>query len=396
MSRKSFGIYIHIPFCVRKCPYCDFASAPGSREERVSYLDAVESEIRSTNWKGTEAVTVYFGGGTPSELGPPELGRIIGTLREIFSVTPEAECSIECNPGTLSKSKLTRMRTMGFNRLSLGVQSFSDRFLRLLGRIHTSEEAREAYRLIRSAGFDNVNLDLIFGLPGQTLEEWRDDLRKALDLRPEHLSLYALTIEPETEFGRLIRGAEPGAAAPKAQATGLSLDLPVPTEVDEELSASMYEVALDLTSAAGYEQYEISNFALPWKECRHNLLYWRNEEYLGFGLSAASYVNGVRWSNVKDRSRYVRAAYEDRLCPGFSEQLEPRAALGEEIMLRLRLAEGFSSCELSKKYGLDPEILYSEPLAFFVSEGLLERRTGSIRLTARGRLLANEVCGRFL
>ncbi len=377
MSCKSFGIYIHIPFCVRKCPYCDFVSAPGNRPERVSYLDALASEIRATAGKGQKARTIYFGGGTPSELGPPDLRRVMETVREVFDVLPEAECSVECNPGTLSKSKLARMRSMGFNRLSLGVQSFSDRFLRLLGRIHTSAEAREAYRLIRSSGFGNVNLDLIFGLPGQALEDWRKDLREALDLRPEHLSLYGLTIEADTEFGRLRERGLLG-------------------EVDEEVAASMYETAIELTAEAGYEQYEISNFALPGKECRHNLIYWHNEEYLGFGVSAASYVDGVRWSNVKDRDGYVRAASGGCLTPGYTERLGPRAALGEEIMLGLRLAEGFSSSELCRKYSLDPEVVYSDTLRFFLSEGLLARQNGSIRLTPRGRLLANEVCRRFL
>ncbi|RPJ86012.1 MAG: radical SAM family heme chaperone HemW, partial [Acidobacteria bacterium] len=286
MSSRGFGIYVHIPFCVRKCPYCDFVTAPGNREERVSYLDALQSEIRASEWRGYQARTIYFGGGTPSELGPPDLQRVIETVQDVFGVPSGAECSIECNPGTLSKSKLARMRSMGFNRLSLGVQSFSDRFLRSLGRIHTSAEASEAYQLIRSARFDNVNLDLIFGLPGQTLEDWHKDLREALDLRPEHLSLYGLTIEPETEFGRLKQRGQF-------------------EEVDEELAASMYETAVDLCAGAGYVQYEISNFALPGKECRHNLIYWHNEDYLGFGVSAASYVGGVRWSNVKDRAGYV-------------------------------------------------------------------------------------------
>ncbi len=377
MSGKCFGIYIHIPFCVRKCPYCDFVSAPGKREERAAYLDALESEIRAGAWKGQKARTIYFGGGTPTELGPPDLRLVMKTVREVFDVPPDAESSIECNPGTLTKSKLARMRSMGFNRLSLGVQSFSDRFLRLLGRIHTSDEARQAYQLIRSAGFDNVNLDLIFGLPGQTPDDWRKDLREALDLRPEHLSLYGLTIEPETEFGRL---REKGLLG----------------EVDEEAAASMYEAAIELTADAGYEQYEISNFALPGKECRHNLIYWHNDEYLGFGMSAASYVDGVRWTNVKNRDGYVRGASGGCLAPGYTERLDPRAALGEEIMLRLRLTEGFSSSRLRRKYSLDPEFVYSDTLKFFLSEGLLARQNGSIRLTPRGRLLANEVCRRFL
>jgi len=377
MSCKSFGIYVHIPFCVRKCPYCDFVTAPGNREERLSYLDALESEIRTGTWTGHQARTIYFGGGTPSELGPPDLCRVVESLREVFEVQPEAECSIECNPGTLSKSKLARMRSMGFNRLSLGVQSFSDRCLRSLGRIHTAAEVREAYQLIRAARFENVNLDLIFGLPGQTLEDWRQDLREALDLRPEHLSLYGLTIEPETEFGRLKqRGAL--------------------QETDEDTAASMYETAVELTAVAGYGQYEISNFALPGRECRHNLIYWHNEEYLGFGVSAASYVDGVRWTNVKNRDGYIRAVTDGRLVPGDTEQLNPRTALGEEIMLRLRLAEGFSSSELRRKYGLDPEAVYSDTLELFLTESLLERLNGSVRLTPRGRLLANEVCKRFL
>ncbi|HXK58665.1 MAG TPA: radical SAM family heme chaperone HemW [Acidobacteriota bacterium] len=372
-----FGLYVHIPFCVRKCPYCDFVSAPVGRDDRVAYLQALESEIRHSEWKGQTARTIYLGGGTPSELEPDDLGRLVDTIRDTFRLVPDAECSIECNPGTLSPSKLEAMRSMGFNRLSLGAQSFSDRLLGVLGRIHTGDAVRESYSLVRAAGFDNLNLDLIFGIPGQTLEDWQNDLHEALQLRPEHLSLYGLTIEPDTEFGKL---KEQGRLR----------------EADEEVAASMCEVAVEMTADAGYEQYEISNFALPGKECRHNLIYWRNEEYLGFGVSAASYVGGARRCNTKDRRAYVEALSQGRLPSREEERLDARSALGEEIMLRLRLADGFSSSHLRDKYGLDPDVIYADPLSFLVSEGLLARQNGVVRLTPRGRLLANEVCRQFL
>ena len=269
------------------------------------------------------------------------------------------------------------MSDLGFNRASLGVQSFSDSSLRLLGRIHTAEEARRAYRDMREASFQNLNLDLIFGLPGQSLGEWRKDLSEAIALAPEHLSLYNLTIEPETEFGR-------------------RRDHGLLQEVDEDLAAAMYEAAVDMAQAAGYEQYEISNFCRPGKECRHNLVYWHNNEYVGLGVGAASYSGGTRSTHTRDRAAYVAGVRSGRIPQSSEEKLEPRAALGEEIMLRLRLNEGVPIPVVNERYGVDLENIYAGRIDFLVSERLLSRHDRILQLTPRGRLLANEVCRRFL
>jgi oxygen-independent coproporphyrinogen III oxidase len=374
---ESFGIYVHIPFCVRKCPYCDFASAPAEAAERASYLDSLEAEIGGSEVQGRAASSVYLGGGTPSELDPEQLERIVRRLEQTFEILPDAEFSIECNPGTLTREKLAGMRALRVNRVSLGVQSFNDRLLASLGRIHSGDEARAAYQLLREAGFQNVNLDLLFALPGQSLKDWKRDLVEAITLRPEHLSLYSLAIEPSTEFGRL-------AAAGRLSAA------------EDDLAADMYEGALDLTSAGGYAQYEISNFALPDRQCRHNLVYWHNQEYLGFGLSAASYISGRRWVNTRDLPVYVRQAVAGRVDRSVDEVLRGRSALGEEIMLRLRLNEGFSIPDLTERHGIDLTATYAETLDLLGAAGLLVVTGERVELTRAGRLLANEVCSRFL
>jgi oxygen-independent coproporphyrinogen-3 oxidase len=378
-SRDSagLGLYVHIPFCVKKCPYCDFTSAPADDAERRAYLDSLKIEIGGSSARGVRCRTLYFGGGTPSQLNAGEFTALLDSIRQAFPLTPDFEFSVECNPGTLSTEKLAAMRQCGVTRVSLGVQSFSDRSLGILGRIHTAEEAREAYSLLRRAGFDNLNVDLIFGLPQQTLEDWKRDLRDALGLAPEHLSLYGLIIEPATEFGRL-------------------RDLGQLAVADEDLSAEMYEAAMDLTEAAGLRQYEISNFAVPGRECRHNLIYWRNEDYLGFGVSAASSQAGVRWTNTRDRGKYVAQAAAGSLERCAEEKLDAREALGEEMMLRLRLNEGAPFEALRERYGCDISQLFGDEIASLVQAGLLTRTDERLQLTRRGRLLASEVCVKFL
>ena len=378
-SSKSagLGIYIHIPFCASKCPYCDFTSAPAEEAERAVYLCALKAEISASPHRGSRGRTLYLGGGTPSELSPEQLADVVKTAREAFPLADGAEVSIECNPGTLTPAKLQAMRESGVNRVSLGVQSTFDRHLGTLGRIHNAREAREAFDSLRREGFDNVNVDLIFGLPNQTVDEWEQDLVEVLAWTPEHVSLYGLMIEPQTEFGRLQRLGQLTAA-------------------DDDLAATMYEAALDWTALAGLEQYEISNFAKPGRECRHNLVYWRNEEYVGFGVSAASFASGARWINPKDRKLYTTQVKAGALERGSEERLEGRAALGEELMLRLRLNEGAPLNFLSERYNCDVEQLYWEEIASLVETGLLVKAEDRLSLTRRGRLLASEVCVKFL
>jgi len=395
LSRKPLGLYVHIPFCYRKCYYCDFAAGPAPQQIREQYVDALLQEIRSSPWKGQAARTVYFGGGTPSELETPQLQRIVDALQDTFRFlpsdvptsapehlntrTPEhlhtTEWSIECNPRTVTEESLGAMVLMGFNRISLGVQSFHDHHLKAIGRIHDAAEAGEIVFAARRAGFRRVNLDLIFCLPGQTLREWQADVERALELGPGHLSLYNLTVEDKSEFGRRHR-------------LGM-LALP-----DEDLSADMYEWVIDRLAAAGLEQYEVSNFARPGEECRHNRIYWRQEEYLGFGLAAASYLGGARWANTRSMQRYLATAgaSPER---SLEERLSPGAACGEAIMLGLRTAEGIDLEGTALRYGLPGEA-YRKTAVRLIEEGLLNAVGRRVRLTRRGILLANSVCAEFL
>lgn len=371
------GVYVHVPFCIRKCPYCDFNSGPVREGTRRPHLEALEREIRRSPWRGCRGRTVYFGGGTPSELSGPELEALVTALRHTFALAEAAEWSIECNPGTVSLDSFRFMRGLGFNRVSLGVQSLHDRHLRFLGRIHDADEARKAYAWARTAGFHDVNLDLLFAIPGQTLVEWIRDLDEVLALGPDHLSLYNLTLEPNTEFGR--RHARKELQEP-----------------DEELAAAQFEEALDRTAAAGYEHYEISSYARSGSKCLHNLIYWRNEPYLGFGLSAASYIDGRRWTNTGHYGKYAAAAPSGRVPRATEEALTGQAALAEEIMLRLRMREGFSLSDLSHRYETDAAALYRETLDFLTVQGLIEGDGDRVRLTRRGVLLATEVTAEFL
>ena len=374
---SELALYIHIPFCERKCHYCDFTSGPVSSASRQTYLRALKHEISISPWRESSARTVFFGGGTPSELSISEMLELVETLGDHFTIHKDAEWTLECNPSTATDSSyFVRLLEMGFNRISIGVQSFHDDHLRSLGRIHNAAQARQTYNWIREAGFDNVNIDLIFSLPEQTLAEWKSDLMEAFQLNPEHLSLYGLSIEPGTEFGHRHRRGE------------LS-------ELDENGSADMYNLNMEMTAQTGYFQYEISNYARLDRKCLHNLIYWRNEPYLGFGVRAASYLDGLRWRNTENLAAYIDPV-SSPIQRSSSELLSPREALGEEIMLRLRMEEGISISKLSYRYSLDVASLFSETLKSLRIHGLVTGGLDQVRLTGRGKLLANEVCLQFL
>jgi oxygen-independent coproporphyrinogen-3 oxidase len=370
---QALALYLHIPFCVRKCSYCDFNSGPSTEDAREQYVRTLCREIAQSPWAGGRARSVFYGGGTPSELTAEQLHRTNQCLRDTFQMEPKVEWTLEVNPGTVTPESLGAMLEAGFNRISIGVQSFHDHHLKAIGRIHTAAEARQAFRWAGKAGFRSRNLDLIFGLPDQTLPEWASDLDALMELRPEHVSLYGLIVEEKTEFGH-------------RHALGR---LPLP---EEDAVADMYEMTLDRLSAAGYAQYEISNFALPGHACRHNLVYWRNEPYLGFGVSAASFIDGLRWSNTASAR-----AYRDQVEHGHSaaepgERLEGKAAAGEALMLALRLNSGADLEELSKRHGCDMSELFKREIDRFVDLELLEWSCeGRLRLTRRGLLLSNNV-----
>ena len=376
-AEKPVAIYIHIPFCAHKCLYCDFNSKPALLEEKQAYVDALISEIRNCEYHGMPASTIYLGGGTPNELTGDEIETIITVLDMNFKFIDDKEWSIECNPGNVSPAFFKRLAELEFDRVSLGAQSFSEAQLQALGRLHSVSDILNSYDWIRDAGIDNVNLDLIYGIPGQRFEDWLEDLREAFFMAPEHLSLYNLTIEKDTRLSRLVKE---GLVEP----------------CDEDLAADMYEAAMELTDRAGYEQYEISNYALPEHECRHNIAYWKNEPYLGFGLSAASYMDGLRWTNTGDWREYLKGASGGTVPSVHKEKLKPREALGEEIMLRLRMSSGADIEQLSAKYRLPVEELFSDSIAFLVNEGLLDREGSYITLSRKGMLLASSVSAEFL
>jgi oxygen-independent coproporphyrinogen-3 oxidase len=325
--------------------------------------EAIVREIRSSPHAGRPAKTVFFGGGTPTFLAADRLRSILEAVLECHPPTPGCEITSEANPGTVDAEKFASMRAAGFNRLSIGVQSFDEEELRALDRVHTVEEVYRTYDAARQAGFQNVNLDLMFALPNQTPAAWSRNLSSALSLRPEHLSLYCLTIEPNTRFYRLLR-------------RGL---LPLPPD---EVQREMYEITLDLTSAHGYEAYEISNFAQPNYQCRHNLCYWRGEEYVGYGPGAVERVGFRRWTHIKHPAAYCQAVErgEDLACE--SEMLDDRTLAFERLMLGLRLAEGVP---LHLMPGV-PE--RAQPL---IEQGWLERSNGHLRLTREGRHWCNRI-----
>jgi len=322
----SSALYIHLPFCRAKCRYCDFASFPDRAADIPRYLAALSLEMEAHRDKPLE--TLYVGGGTPTLLEPGQWRSLMSSVRRRFSLSGPCEATVECNPESVTREKLAALSAEGVNRLSFGLQSDRDEFLARLGRLHDVARFREAWALARSLGFSNVNLDLIFGIPGQTLADWKETLDRALEFSPEHVSAYALSVEEGTEFHR--RGVKP----------------------DSDLQADMYEAAADTLESAGYVHYEISNFARPGFECRHNLRYWRNLPSVGVGVSAASYENGVRRKNTASLDDYLRAVESGRSPAVEEDRLPTDQQKGEDLMLALRLKEGMSlSPEMDRLYG---------------------------------------------
>jgi oxygen-independent coproporphyrinogen-3 oxidase len=390
-SPGPLGLYLHLPFCDHKCAYCDFNSYAGLDHLIPAYVDALVRDLAlwAPLTHGWAVQTVFFGGGTPSLTPPALLCRILDTVRTQCSLAPDAEISLEANPGTVGREYLTALRDLGINRLSIGVQSFDDRQLRLLDRIHDAGQATAAFRAARAAGFDNVNLDLMFGLQAQDLDGWQRNLRRACELGPEHLSLYALTVEPGTKLaGQIARGSVP--------------------EPDADLQADMYEAAQDAMASAGYLQYEISNWAKPGRECRHNLIYWRNQPYLGLGAGAHSCFLGRRFAMVRAPGAYIERVVGSVPLTGWGsplagfqhvvdEQVLDRATdASDTLILGLRLNEGVDIAAFERRFGLALQQAAGSQLDQLCGYGLLERAGGRLRLTQRGRLLSNEVFVRLL
>jgi putative oxygen-independent coproporphyrinogen III oxidase len=356
------GLYVHVPFCLTRCGYCDFNAYAGLGHLASRYVDSLEAEagLWAEEWRGERFGSVFLGGGTPTTLDQADLARLLAALRGWFDV-PGAEVTIEANPDTVDAAKLAALREAGYTRLSMGAQSFDQRVLNALERVHRPESVRRAFTAARTAGHTNVNLDLIYGANGETLASWRRTLEETIALRPEHVSAYALTIEPATPLGRkvqagLVSGPEP------------------------DLQADMFDLACELLGEAGYGHYEVSNWALSGFECKHNLGYWRKQPYLGLGAGAHSYRGARRWWNLRPPTEYLDAVERGLRPVGGEERLTPQEERLEEVFLKLRILEGVPVTSVA-----------GDVASGFLKQGLLRHRNGHLVPTERGMLLLNEL-----
>ena len=377
--KKDLGLYIHIPFCARKCEYCDFLSWSAGEEEREQYVEALLLEIESYREfaKGYRVSTVFIGGGTPSVLLPKQMERILQKVYEVFELEKRPEITIEINPGTVNEEKLQCYKENGVNRLSMGLQSVNNEKLRLLGRIHTYQDFVGSYELARKVGFDNISLDLISSIPGQTLQDWKKELETATGQKPEHISVYQLIIEEGTPF------YEKYAEHPEL--------LP-----DEETSREIYLWTGKFLKEAGYEQYEISNYTKSGKESRHNLKYWERGDYLGLGLGAASMVRNIRMSNTKDMKTYLERCTQPKTMREDVQFLEEPRQMEEFMFLGLRKTRGVSKKEFRRTFGREMDMVYEKALHKCLENGMLLEHKDRIFLSEEGTLLSNMVLSEFL
>jgi oxygen-independent coproporphyrinogen-3 oxidase len=376
------GLYIHVPFCVRKCLYCDFYSLPtghGALAKRLNtdahdaslFLDALEAELKQLPADFRPA-TIFVGGGTPTELSTTDFTRLLSLIRGSVDISRIVEWSCESNPGTLTADKAKMMRDAGINRVSLGVQSFDPKALEFLGRIHSSEEAVAGYHLLREHGFDNVNLDLMYGVPGVSIETVESDVRKLIELSPDHAACYCLIFEDGTPLTELRNKG-------------------FVKEVDDDRELEQYARVRDLLGAAGYGHYEISNFARPGRECRHNLLYWGPGEYLGCGPSAHSHWQGKRFGNIRNLDQYCERMLKGESARAFEEHLDPAARAREALVMGLRRLEGISRDRFREETAFDYRDLCGDSLTWLCEEGLLEESDNRLRLTTRGLFVSDGI-----
>src|SRR5258707_11185812 len=381
---ETVSLYLHIPFCHTRCYYCDFNTYAGILPLREPYVRALLTEIElagklAQSADGTSRLsrTIFFGGGTPSLLTVAQITRLLKACHRAFAVDEDAEITLEANPGTLSFEQLAGLHAAGINRLSMGAQSFDAELLKTLGRIHSPKEITQAVRYARAAGFTSINVDFMFGLPGQTMHHWRETLDRALDMRPEHLSLYSLIVEEGTPFytwtheGRIIPG-------------------------DEDLCADMYEYADERLQAAGYANYEISNWSLPGHQARHNLTYWHNLPYFGMGAGAYSSFGNRRFSNERDPQAYIRLLKAGQRPEVESENIDSAQAMAETAFLALRTAQGLHLPTFEQRFAVPFSQFVGNRLQFVQKAGLLKQEHEWLRLSKRGRLLGNEVFLRLL
>ncbi len=363
---RPVGLYLHIPFCVKKCVYCDFASWSGREAWMAPYADRAEAEIWEKSRRDVEIGSVFIGGGTPSVYPLPLMERLLKAAEAAFGFAPDCERTMEMNPGTVTEDLLALLREHGFNRVSMGMQCAQDALLQKLGRIHRFREVEESAALLRRAGFDNFNLDLMLGLPGQTREDLAESIRRAADLGCTHMSCYGLIVEEGTPLQARVEKGE--------------WVLPDPEEERE-----MYDLALAMTAGLGYHQYEISNFALPGRECRHNVHVWKRGEYIGIGCAAAGFMDGKRYQNPRMLSDYLKGV------PPEEERIGPEEAMFESVMLGLRMTMGITDREFHERHGAHLEAVYGTRWAAALRNGLLAWDGERLRLTRRGMDVQNSV-----
>lgn len=394
---RNLELYIHTPFCVKKCEYCDFLSFSSDDNTQARYVHALLQEIKyyGSLMKNYRVSTIYIGGGTPSWLDENLMTTVMKQVHDSFSIAPDAEISIECNPGTVTEAKLRKYLASGINRLSIGLQSGDNEELKLLGRIHTYEQFLKTYELARSVGFKNINIDIISGLPYQTARKYGETLQKVIRLKPEHVSAYSLIIEKDTPFYETY----------KFDAVRQEAGLPTEVLPSEDEVYKMNKITQIVLKKAGYNQYEISNYAKRGFECRHNIGYWSRENYLGLGLGASSLVENVRYSNTRELYKYIEGCDnitdvgEDIFVANIHEEanvINRQAQMEEFMFLGLRMNEGVYRNEFEKCFGLPIEAVYRDQLEELKQEDLLEMREGRIYLTDKGMDLSNYAMAKFL
>jgi len=374
------GLYLHFPFCIAKCPYCDFNSYQLEKDNQVSsYISALYREISaySPKLKKSNISTIYMGGGTPTILSGVQIYNIVEFCKDKFNIDKNAEITIEANPGTLDAEKIKLLIESGINRLSLGAQSFNNLLLKKLGRIHNTKDIIDSYYLARERGFSNINLDIMFALPGQTIEDFKVTLKKAVSLKSDHLSLYNLTIHPETAYYRKYKKGQ----------------LQLPNE-DEEFN--MYRWAINFLEEKGFEHYEIANFARPHKRSMHNLIYWQNQPYLGIGAGAYSFLKGYRYINFKDPVKYIQEVMNGKLPIDQGEKLSLKKRMIETIILGLRTKDGVSYKKFLKRFKVDMNSIFYQQINKLINLRLLLKDDYKIKLTRKGIFLANIVFREFI
>ena len=373
------GLYIHVPFCVQKCNYCDFNSFKIKGNDKKEYLNAIEKEMKlyCDEFKNKQFDSVFFGGGTPSILNIEELKRLVGSVFKNFNIKETAEVSMECNPGTINKEKLIHMKELGINRLSIGLQAIQNHHLKYIGRIHSYEEFEKNYLEAKEVGFDNINIDLMYALPNHKKEEWKESLDKIISLNPSHISAYSLILEEGTKLHEMYDNEE------------FSL-------LDEDTDIEMYNYTINKLKENGYNQYEISNYSKEYKECKHNIIYWKCDNYLGLGPGASGYIGDIRYNNISDLNEYNHKISQNIKPIEEETILSEKDKIEEFIFMGLRMNEGISLKVFKERFSISIEDIYKEPIEKLIDSKLLELDKDNLKLTQKGREISITVFIEFI